>query len=71
MIARSGGFLFYVGRPFVGAGSKAGKMPALHGLEAWTANVGRPFVVARYEAGKMPALQVAKNYQKIGFEVHR
>jgi hypothetical protein len=39
---------------------EAGKMPALHGLEAWTANVGRPFVVAKYEAGRMPALQVAK-----------
>jgi hypothetical protein len=30
--ARPGGFLFYVGRPFVVAGGKAGKMPALHGL---------------------------------------
>jgi hypothetical protein len=27
--ARPGGFLFYVGRPFVGAGDEAGKMPAL------------------------------------------
>jgi hypothetical protein len=29
MIARPGGFCFYVGRPFVGAGDEAGKMPAL------------------------------------------
>ncbi len=27
--ARPGGFLFCVGRPFVGAGDEAGKMPAL------------------------------------------
>ena len=30
----TGGFCFYVGCPFVVAGDKAGKMPALHGLEA-------------------------------------
>ena len=30
MIARPGGFLFYVGRPFVVARYEAGKMPALH-----------------------------------------